>query len=153
MHLDLTLAAVICGADEYPEMYFSPELNAATDKLIAAANRNGIILSLFLFGTDRVGEFIDKGFNLIRSAATPVLPSRSFALAHDHEHAQSLAALVSLAQVADMAMDLCVCSIGNDLHHLLTQATAHVGALVDIAKEHGKDWQPTSYSSGIIALE
>ena len=72
MHLDLTLAAVICGADEYPEMYFSPELNAATDKLIAAANRNGIILSLFLFGTDRVGEFIDKGFNLIRSAATPV---------------------------------------------------------------------------------
>ena len=25
--------------------------------------------------------------------------------------------------------------------------------LVDIAKEHGKDWQPTSYSSGIIALE
>jgi len=72
MHLDLTLVAVICGADEYPEMYFSPELNAATDKLIAAANRNGIILSLFLFGTDRVGEFIDKGFNLIRSAATPV---------------------------------------------------------------------------------
>ena len=71
MHLDLTLVAVICGADEYPEMYFSPELNAATDKLIAAANRNGIILSLFLFGTDRVGEFIDKGFNLIRSAATP----------------------------------------------------------------------------------
>ena len=53
-------------------MYFSPELNAATDKLIAAANRNGIILSLFLFGTDRVGEFIDKGFNLIRSAANPV---------------------------------------------------------------------------------
>ena len=90
MHLDLTLAAVICGADEYPEMYFSPELNAATDKLIAAANRNGIILSLFLFGTDRVGEFIDKGFNLIRSAATPVLPSCSFALAHDHDHAQSL---------------------------------------------------------------
>ena len=83
MHLDLTLAAVICGADEYPEMYFSPELNAATDKLIAAANRNGIILSLFLFGTDRVGEFIDKGFNLIRSAATPVprlpLPLLSFA--------------------------------------------------------------------------
>ena len=148
MHLDLTVVAVICGADEYPEMYFSPELNAATDKLIAAANRNGIILSLFLFGTDRVGEFIDKGFNLIRSAATPVLLSRSFA---QHTHAQAW--LVSLAQVADMAMDLCVCSIGNDLHHLLTQATAHVGALVDIAKEHGKDWQPTSYSSGIIALE
>lgn len=91
MHLDLTVVAVICGADEYPEMYFSPELNAATDKLIAAANRNGIILSLFLFGTDRVGEFIDKGFNLIRSAATPVLLSRSFA---QHTHAQAW--LVSL---------------------------------------------------------
>ena len=153
MHLDLTVVAVICGADEYPEMYFSPELNAATDKLIAAANRNGIILSLFLFGTDRVGEFIDKGFNLIRSAANPVPRPASPSLCAAHEHAQSLAALVSLVQVADMAMDLCVCSIGNDLHHLLTQATAHVGALVDIAKEHGKDWQPTSYSSGIIALE
>ena len=87
----MTLVPVICGADEYPEMYFSPELNAATDKLIAAANRNGIILSLFLFGTDRVGEFIDKGFNLIRSAATPVLLSRSFA---QHTHAQAW--LVSL---------------------------------------------------------
>ena len=90
-------------------MYFSPELNAATEKLMAAANRNGIILGLFLFGTDRVGEFIDKGFTHI--------------------------------------------SIGNDLHHMLTQATSHVGTLVDIAKASGKEWQPTSYSSGIIALE
>eukprot|EP01043_Picozoa_sp_COSAG02_P114624 COSAG02_NODE_50941_length_317_cov_0.940367_1_plen_102_part_01 len=94
---------------EYPEMYFSPELNAATDKLRAAAARNNVLLGLFLFGTDRVGEFIDKGFTLI--------------------------------------------SIGNDLHHMLTQATSHIGTLVDIAKAHGKDWQPTSYSSGIIALD
>ena len=151
MHLDLTLAAVICGADEYPEMYFSPELNAATDKLIAAANRNGIILSLFLFGTDRVGEFIDKGFNLIRSAATPVLPSRSFAQRTTTPTAWLLSS--RLCKLLTWRWICACCSIGNDLHHLLTQATAHVGALVDIAKEHGKDWQPTSYSTGIIALE
>ena len=145
---DLCMSMGLYEKYEFPHMYTSPELNAATTKLIYNARKNNKILGLFLFGTDRVGEFIDKGFNLIRSAATPALPSCSFA---QHTHAQAW--LVSLAQVADMAMDLCVCSIGNDLHHLLTQATVHVGALVDIAKEHGKDWQPTSYSSGIIALE
>jgi hypothetical protein len=31
-------------------MYFSPELNAATEKLIAHAHKNSIILGLFLFG-------------------------------------------------------------------------------------------------------
>jgi 4-hydroxy-2-oxoheptanedioate aldolase len=106
---DLSMSMGLYEKYEYPEMYFSPELNAATDKLRAAAERNNILLGLFLFGTDRVGEFIDKGFTLI--------------------------------------------SIGNDLHHMLTQATSHVGTLVDIAKEHGKEWQPTSYSSGIIALD
>lgn len=101
---DLSMSMGLYEKYEYPEMYFSPELNAATDKLRAAAARNNIILGLFLFGTDRVGEFIDKGFTFI--------------------------------------------SIGNDLHHMLTQATSHIGALRDIAKEHGKDWEPTKYASG-----
>jgi len=74
----------------FPEMYFSKELNEATQKLIAAARRNNKILGLFLFGTARVGEFLEKGFTFI--------------------------------------------SIGNDLHHTLTQANAHVDALEDIAK-------------------
>lgn len=74
----------------FPEMYFSKELNEATQKLIAAAQRNKKILGLFLFGTARVGEFLDKGFTFI--------------------------------------------SIGNDLHHALTQSNAHVDALEDIAK-------------------
>jgi len=32
-------------------------------------------------------------------------------------------------------------SIGNDLHHLLTQVQAHVGNLENITKEAGKPWQ------------
>ena len=32
---------------------------------ITNAKKNGITLGLFLFGTDRVGEFLEKGFNFI----------------------------------------------------------------------------------------
>ena len=46
-------------------MYTSDELAAATQKLIDNANKNGRILGLFLFGTDRVEEFLNKGFNFI----------------------------------------------------------------------------------------
>jgi 4-hydroxy-2-oxoheptanedioate aldolase len=77
-------------------MYTSPELMGATDKLVAAANANGVILGLFLFGTSRVGEFLEKGFTFI--------------------------------------------SIGNDLHHVLTQATAYVQDMESIAKAKGKSW-------------
>ena len=59
-------------------MYTSPELDAATKKLIEHARKNNVILGLFLFGTPRVGEFLEKGFTFI--------------------------------------------SVGNDLHHLVTQA-------------------------------
>lgn len=74
----------------YPQMYFSDELNQATQALISAAKTNKKILGLFLFGTDRVAEFISKGFTFI--------------------------------------------SIGNDLHHLLTQANAHVDKLEETAE-------------------
>ena len=67
---------------EFPHMYTCPELQAATDALVAAARKNSVILGVFLFGTSRVVEFLDKGFSFI--------------------------------------------SIGNDLHHVLTQAGAHV---------------------------
>jgi 4-hydroxy-2-oxoheptanedioate aldolase len=72
-------------------MYFSDELKEATNKLIAAARKNNVILGLFLFGTARVGEFLEKGF-----------PFQS---------------------------------IGNDLHHVLTQSGAYVNDLEKIAKE------------------
>ena len=86
-------------ADDFPEMYTSPELQAATDKLISNAKKNDKILGLFLFGTDRVEEFLKKDFTFI--------------------------------------------SIGNDLHHILTQTFAHKEALIECAKGAGKSWAPT----------
>ena len=53
------------GKYEFPAMYTSPELQEATDKLIACANKKDILLGMFQFGTDRVTEFLDKGFNFI----------------------------------------------------------------------------------------
>jgi len=49
----------------FPQMYTSKELTEATDKLNAAAKKNNKILGLFLFGTDRVKEFLDKGYTFI----------------------------------------------------------------------------------------
>ncbi len=82
---------------KFPDMYTSPELLEATDKLRAAAKKNNVILGLFLFGTTRVAEFLGKGFPLI--------------------------------------------SIGNDLHHILTPATAYVKDVEAITKDHGSIWQ------------
>lgn len=93
---DLCMSMGLYEKYEFPHMYTSPELGAATEKLIAAARKNNVILGLFLFGTSRVGEFLDKGFSFI--------------------------------------------SIGNDLHHVLTQTAAYVKDVEDIAKAKGKSW-------------
>jgi len=93
---DLCMSMGLYEKYEFPHMYTSPELGAATEKLIAAARKNNVILGLFLFGTSRVGEFLDKGFSFI--------------------------------------------SIGNDLHHVLTQTAAYVKDVEDIAKAKGKNW-------------
>jgi 4-hydroxy-2-oxoheptanedioate aldolase len=93
---DLCMSMGLYEKYEFPHMYTSPELAAATEKLIAAARKNNVILGLFLFGTSRVGEFLDKGFSFI--------------------------------------------SIGNDLHHVLTQTAAYVKDVEDIAKAKGKSW-------------
>jgi 4-hydroxy-2-oxoheptanedioate aldolase len=85
------------GLDEkykFPDMYTSPELNDATQKLINACKKNNLILGIFLFGDARVGEFLEKGFTF---------------------H-----------------------SLGNDLHHVLTQSAAYVKNLEVIAKEKSK---------------
>ena len=94
---DLCMSMGLYEKYKFPDMYFSPELAAATDKLRAAAKKNNVILGLFLFGTSRVGEFLDKGFPLI--------------------------------------------SLGNDLHHMLTQATAYVKDVETVSKEKGKTWE------------
>jgi 4-hydroxy-2-oxoheptanedioate aldolase len=86
---DLCMSMGLYEKYEFPHMYTSPELQAATQTLIDEAKKNNVILGLFLFGTSRVAEFLGKGFTFI--------------------------------------------SIGNDLHHLLTQAGAHVGDLEKIS--------------------
>jgi 4-hydroxy-2-oxoheptanedioate aldolase len=83
---------------KFPDMYTSPELGDATNKLVAEARKNKAILGLFLFGTSRVGEFFDKGFTFI--------------------------------------------SLGNDLHHVLTQAGAYMKDVTATAKDKSKKWQP-----------
>jgi 4-hydroxy-2-oxoheptanedioate aldolase len=93
---DLCMSMGLYEKYEFPQMYTSPELQAATQELVEEARKNKVILGLFLFGTSRVGEFLEKGFTFI--------------------------------------------SIGNDLHHVLTQAGAYVKDVEGIAKEKGKSW-------------
>jgi 4-hydroxy-2-oxoheptanedioate aldolase len=93
---DLCMSMGLFEKYKFPDMYTSPELFAATDKLRAAAKKNNVILGLFLFGTSRVGEFLEKGFPFI--------------------------------------------SIGNDLHHILTQAGAYAKDVEAVSKEKGKPW-------------
>jgi len=93
---DLCMSMGLFEKYKFPEMYFSTELQAATDKLRAAAKKNNVILGLFLFGTSRVGEFLEKGFPFI--------------------------------------------SVGNDLHHILTQAGTYVKDVETVSKEKGKAW-------------
>ncbi|HEY2120017.1 MAG TPA: aldolase/citrate lyase family protein [Candidatus Acidoferrum sp.] len=99
---DLCMSMGLYEKYEFPHMYTSPELGAATDKLIAAARKNKVTLGLFLFGTTRVGEFLEKGFPFI--------------------------------------------SLGNDLHHVLTQTGAYVKDVEEVSKAKGKNWtrRPTS---------
>ena len=67
-----------------------------------AARKNNVILGVFLFGTARVGEFLDKGFTFV--------------------------------------------SVGNDLHHVLTQATTYVKELEAIAQGQRKSWSRSATS-------
>lgn len=94
---DLCMSMGLYEKYEFPHMYTSPELQAATETLVTEAKKNNVILGLFLFGIGRVGEFLEKGFTFI--------------------------------------------SIGNDLHHVLTQATTYVQELECIARDKGKTWQ------------
>jgi 4-hydroxy-2-oxoheptanedioate aldolase len=86
---DLCMSMGLYEKYEFPHMYTSPELQQATQTLVDEAKKNSVILGIFLFGTSRVAEFVEKGFTFI--------------------------------------------SIGNDLHHLLTQAGAHVADLEKVA--------------------
>ena len=94
---DLCMSMGLFERYEFPHMYTSPELGAATDKLVASAKKNNVALGVFLFGTGRVQEFLNKGFPFV--------------------------------------------SVGNDLHHVLTQAGAHVQAIEAIKPDRGEGWK------------
>jgi 4-hydroxy-2-oxoheptanedioate aldolase len=94
---DLCMSMGLYEKYVFPQMYTSPELEAATKKLLDNCKKNKVIPGVFLFGTDRVGEFLKKGFPFI--------------------------------------------SIGNDLHHCLTQAGTHVKNVEQIAEKEGFSWK------------
>jgi len=94
---DLCMSMGLYEKYVFPQMYTSPELNEATQKMLDSCKKHHIIAGLFLFGTDRVAEFLKKGFVFI--------------------------------------------SIGNDLHHVLTQVATHVKALETISDQEGKPWK------------
>ena len=93
---DLCMSMGLFEKYKFPDMYTSPELNDATEQLKAAARKNNVILGIFLFGTSRVGEFLEKGFPFM--------------------------------------------SLGNDLHHILTQSSAYVKDVETVSKEKGRTW-------------
>jgi 4-hydroxy-2-oxoheptanedioate aldolase len=93
---DLCMSMGLFEKYVFPEMYFSKELNDATSRLLKACEKNNVVPGIFLFGTDRVEEFLNKGFNFV--------------------------------------------SIGNDLHHVLTQNSAHVKKLEEITSSRKQKW-------------
>jgi 4-hydroxy-2-oxoheptanedioate aldolase len=101
---DLCMSMGLYEKYKFPDMYTSPELGDATNKLIAAARKHNVILGIFLFGTSRVAEFLGKGFRFF--------------------------------------------SVGNDLHHILTQAGAYVKDVEGIAVDGAAPW--THRSSALI---
>ena len=94
---DLCMSMGLYEKYTFPDMYTCKELTEATTRLVETARKHDIILGLFLFGTTRVAEFLDKGFRFI--------------------------------------------SIGNDLHHVLTQSAAYVKDVEGLGGKHGTPWQ------------
>ena len=99
---DLSMSMGLWEKYKFPEMYVAPEMEGALQRMKEEAKKNDKILGVFLFGTAKVPDFLDKGFNFI--------------------------------------------SVGNELHHVLTQAGTHVNDLERMAKEKGKPWsrRPTA---------
>jgi 4-hydroxy-2-oxoheptanedioate aldolase len=62
---DLCMSMGLYEKYTFPHMYTSDELNKATQQLVDACHKNKVILGIFLFGTDRVGEFLEKGFRFV----------------------------------------------------------------------------------------
>lgn len=93
---DLCMSMGLYEKYEFPHMYTSPELNEATEKLVKTCKQNNVTPGVFLFGTDRVGEFLNLGFPFI--------------------------------------------SIGNELHHVMTQAGTHLTKIEEISTNTKTKW-------------
>jgi len=94
---DLCLSMGLFEKYVFPEMYSSKELNEAVQKMLTACTKHRKIPGLFLFGTDRVGEYLKLGFVFV--------------------------------------------AVGNDLHHVLTQAATHIKNLESISSTENKPWK------------
>jgi 4-hydroxy-2-oxoheptanedioate aldolase len=101
---DLCMSMGLYEKYKFPDMYTSPELGDATNRLVAAARKHNVILGIFLFGTSRVAEFMGKGFRFF--------------------------------------------SVGNDLHHILTQAGAYVKDVESLSVDGAAAW--THRASALI---
>jgi 2-keto-3-deoxy-L-rhamnonate aldolase RhmA len=62
---DLAMSMGLFEKYEFPDMYTSPELNEAVEKLLAACKKHNKIAGIFLFGTDGVEEALNSGFNFV----------------------------------------------------------------------------------------
>jgi 2-keto-3-deoxy-L-rhamnonate aldolase RhmA len=62
---DLAMSMGLFEKYKFPDMYTSPELNEAIDKMLAACKKHNKIAGLFLFGTADVESHIKKGFRMI----------------------------------------------------------------------------------------
>lgn len=62
---DLAMSMGLFEKYEFPDMYTSPELNGAVDKLLAACKKHNKIPGVFLFGTADVEGALDSGFNFV----------------------------------------------------------------------------------------
>jgi 4-hydroxy-2-oxoheptanedioate aldolase len=87
---DLCMSMGLYEKYEFPLMYTSPELTEATNLLVNTCRKYNRVPGVFLFGTDRVVEFLNLGFPFI--------------------------------------------SIGNDLHHIMTQSGSHMGKVEELTK-------------------
>jgi 4-hydroxy-2-oxoheptanedioate aldolase len=94
---DLCMSMGLYEKYQFPDMYTCKELAEATTRLVETARKHDIILGVFLFGTSRVAEFLDKGFRFI--------------------------------------------SVGNDLHHVLTQSAAYVKDAEALGATLDTPWQ------------
>lgn len=50
---------------QFPDMYTSPELKEAVQKLLDACKKHNKIAGIFLFGTDGVEDAIKSGFSFV----------------------------------------------------------------------------------------